>query len=361
MSKGKPISFSLLAILVSTQTTSALFLDNFIGKVFAKDIPTYSEDKNIQNLPVLSKARFAIDENSTITDNIDEDNNAFIINKNEQTQSDSNVENTIYTVGKGENVYSIASFFGITSETIISVNKLTDTKLDEGDVLEIPSVSGVLYTIRKGDTLDKIAEKYNIEADDISLFNGLITSAELIAGDDIFLPGAEAKNKKVLKDNNKDDKKDTKKDDKKTDKKKNKDGDKKNITKLIKTSGKYSALTRYSGYYTFPAPGAVRTQKLHGHNGADLAAPVGTPLVAAADGTVVIARSGGWNYGYGSYVVIAHPNGTQTLYGHMSVVGVSVGQNLSKGEKIGKMGSTGNSTGSHVHFEVRGAYNPFAW
>ena len=82
-------------------------------------------------------------------------------------------------------------------------------------------------------------------------------------------------------------------------------------------------------------------------------------MAAAAAGEVLIARVSGWNGGYGLMVVISHPNGTQTLYGHLSKVDVVPGQYVVQGETIGKVGSTGRSTGPHLHFEVRGAKNPF--
>ena len=87
--------------------------------------------------------------------------------------------------------------------------------------------------------------------------------------------------------------------------------------------------------------------------------PIGSSLFASADGTVLIAKSTGWNGGYGQYVVIKHPNNTQTLYAHMSSVSVSVGQSVKKGQTIGLSGNTGRSTGPHLHFEIRGAKNPF--
>jgi murein DD-endopeptidase MepM/ murein hydrolase activator NlpD len=87
---------------------------------------------------------------------------------------------------------------------------------------------------------------------------------------------------------------------------------------------------------------------------------VGTPLVASASGEVIIAKQGGWNGGYGSYVVISHPNGSQTLYGHMSNVYVYDGQEVVQGQVIGTLGKSGKATGPHVHFEIRnGIRNPF--
>jgi murein DD-endopeptidase MepM/ murein hydrolase activator NlpD len=86
------------------------------------------------------------------------------------------------------------------------------------------------------------------------------------------------------------------------------------------------------------------------HTGIDIVASSGTPITAAADGTV---NSAGWNGGYGNAVVVDHGDGLATLYGHMSRIGSSGGQSVSRGEVIGYVGSTGNSTGPHLHFEVR--------
>ena len=102
-----------------------------------------------------------------------------------------------------------------------------------------------------------------------------------------------------------------------------------------------------------------RSQGIHGYNGVDIAAPAGTPIVASASGDVIIARSAGWNGGYGNYIVIKHDNGTQTLYAHMSSLAVS-GGTVEKGELIGYVGISGRATGYHLHFEVRGAKNPLA-
>lgn len=87
-----------------------------------------------------------------------------------------------------------------------------------------------------------------------------------------------------------------------------------------------------------------------GHNGIDIAAPYGTPVKAAAGGTVSLAR---WYGDYGRCVIIDHPDGSQTLYGHNSSLNVQAGQTVKQGQVIAKVGSTGNSTGNHVHFEIR--------
>jgi murein DD-endopeptidase MepM/ murein hydrolase activator NlpD len=103
----------------------------------------------------------------------------------------------------------------------------------------------------------------------------------------------------------------------------------------------------------------VRTQGIHGYNGVDLGAPAGTAVRAAAAGQVIISKASGWNGGYGQYIVVKHANGTQTLYAHLSANSVAAGATVAQGQLIGAVGNTGKSTGNHVHFEVRGAKNPF--
>ena len=103
-----------------------------------------------------------------------------------------------------------------------------------------------------------------------------------------------------------------------------------------------------SGFGVRSDPFAARAAM---HPGIDLAGPIGTPIYATADGTVLRA---GWNAGgYGNLVEIDHGKGIATRYGHMSAVLVSAGQHITRGQQIGRMGSTGRSTGSHLHYEVR--------
>jgi murein DD-endopeptidase MepM/ murein hydrolase activator NlpD len=82
-------------------------------------------------------------------------------------------------------------------------------------------------------------------------------------------------------------------------------------------------------------------------------------VLASAGGTVAAAKVGGYNGGYGNMIIIIHPNNVQTVYAHLRSVNVVSGQTVAQGEQIGTVGNTGRSTGPHLHFEVRGAKNPF--
>lgn len=127
------------------------------------------------------------------------------------------------------------------------------------------------------------------------------------------------------------------------------------------SAGNLSSATLTSGTFTWPLPGYTNNSSAYGwrthpifgtrkfHKGEDIPAPTGTTIVAAASGTVTTA---GWVSGYGNYTVINHGGGVMTAYGHQSAINVSVGQTVTAGQAIGAVGSTGNSTGPHLHFEV---------
>jgi hypothetical protein len=108
---------------------------------------------------------------------------------------------------------------------------------------------------------------------------------------------------------------------------------------------------------------SVQSQDAHGWDGSavDLAAPIGSPVVAAANGIVLLARTGGYNGGYGNYVIVMSEiagHQVETLYAHLSKVTTATGAAVARGEQIGLVGKSGDATGSHLHFEVRGAKNP---
>lgn len=251
---------------------------------------------------------------------------------------------SVYTVHKGDSLAGIAKMFGVTPNTIVWANDLKGGVIHEGDQLIILPISGVRYTVQKGDTLASVAKKYKGDANEIAQYNNIADNAPLVAGDVLVIPSGEVPPTAAQVAQT-------------------------TRSKAIKSIAKGSRGEPYLGgsgpdlgdYFSWPISGSWPiTQGLHGWNAVDIGAPSGTPILAAAGGTVIIARSGGWNGGYGSYVVVSHPNGTQTLYGHMSRVLVSAGQPVAQGTTLGRVGTTGLSTGSHLHFEVRGAVNPFA-
>lgn len=234
---------------------------------------------------------------------------------------------SIYVVRSGDSLASIGKMYNVSVNTILWANNLSrGATLSVGQTLVILPVSGVQHTVKSGDTLSSIAKKYKGDLGEISSFNGFDTSATLAVGSVIIIPDGEITAVATRPA----------------------------TSKLVGASG-----PSYDGYYTAPLSGYRKTQGLHGYNGVDLASYRGAPVLASADGEVIIARSGGYNGGYGSYVVIKHGNGTQSLYAHLGGVSVSAGQTVSKGQAIGTLGNTGRSTGPHLHFEIRGARNPF--
>lgn len=240
----------------------------------------------------------------------------------------SNGQISLYVVREGDSLSGIAKMFGVSVNTIIWANDIKRGDLiREGQVLTILPVSGVSYTVLKGDTLDTIAKKFKGDVDEIKKFNDIADSSALAVGQVVIIPAGEVINRSY------------------------------SARGSLPVSG--SGGPEYVGYYLKPVIGSVKTQGLHGYNGVDLAAPHGREIMAAASGYVIIARDSGWNGGYGQYVVVSHPNETQTLYSHMDGIIVNQGAFVVQGQVIGYIGSTGQSTGPHLHFEVRGAKNPF--
>ncbi|MFA5131524.1 MAG: M23 family metallopeptidase [Patescibacteria group bacterium] len=235
-----------------------------------------------------------------------------------------------YTVQNGDTVSSIAHRFGITINTILWANNLTAYSLIRpGDSLSILPYSGVLYVVKKGDTLARIAQLYDVELDKILSCNNLGNS--IAVGEKIVVPGAQKINTAVA---------------------------------VKKPSASYTGISvikdlisspgvKASGNkMVWPTVGARITQYYGAvHTGVDIANKVGTAIYAADDGVVLISQ-GGYNGGYGNTIVIDHGGGVKTRYGHASKLYVKAGQTVTKGQVIAAMGSTGRSTGSHLHFEV---------
>jgi LysM repeat protein len=234
----------------------------------------------------------------------------------------------VYTVREGDSLSQVAEMFNVTTNTIMWANDLNRaTEIQPGDSLVILPVAGVRHVVKKGDALNSIAKKYDAEAEEILAFNQMFAKDELVVGETLIIPGGsvQAPVRSAAR------------------------------ARPVSVSGAVAASTGFS----HPAPGAVKTQGIHGYNAVDLAAGPGSPIRAAAAGEVIVSKASGWNGGYGQYIVVRHASGAQTLYAHLSSNSVGVGNYVSQGEVIGGMGNTGRSTGNHLHFEVRGGRNPF--
>ena len=242
----------------------------------------------------------------------------------------------IYTVKPGDTPSAIAKAFGITVNTLLWANDISNARnIRAGDKLIILPISGVQIEVKSGDTIDSIAKKYKGNIVDIASFNGFSPDELLAVGITLFIPDGEMPWMPSTQSN-------------------------------APSPSTFAGLPAYTGYYIRPIQDGIKTQGIHGYNGVDLATSCGAPIFASAGGTVIISRETGWNGGYGKYVVISHPNGTQTLYAHDGEVYVNSGEQVSQGQLIATVGNTGNTTakysgktGCHVHFEVRGARNPW--
>ncbi len=233
---------------------------------------------------------------------------------------------SIYVVQEGDSLTQIAEMFSVSVNTIVWANNLNRGDIiNEGQRLIILPVSGVSYKVKNGDTLAGIAKKWNGDVDEIIRFNDLTPGQPLVVGTTIIIPNGETA-----------------------------------IPASTVSGSRYRAEANSTkGYYIRPIIGGHKSQGLHGYNAVDLANVCGTPIMASASGDVIVSRTGGWNGGYGNFIIISHPNGTQTLYSHTSSNIVGPGWHVVQGQVIGYIGVTGNTTGCHVHFEVRGAKNPF--
>ena len=263
-----------------------------------------------------------------------------------------------YTVEKGDTIGIVADKFGISKNTILYANtNIKNNALKVGAVLTILPVDGVSYTVKKGDTIASIAKAHKADSSDIAQYND-ITDKNLMEGDKIIVPGGIVEKKvdvvkpiapKVEK----------------TEVAVSTSVPTQTEVKVEKTEASPEQMTGGNGItggYIWPFPkGTGRvSQRLHDDNAYDFAAPKGTPIYAIQDGKVLIADGSGYNGGYGLYVVIDFNDGGQAIFGHMSKVAAVAGEEVKQGDIIGYVGSTGRSTGNHVHIGYHGGKpNPY--
>lgn len=247
-------------------------------------------------------------------------------------QNQKRKESINYVVKPGETVTHVANKFGISVETILWENDLGPRSLIRpGDELVILPMTGVSHKVASGDTIGKIAKKYDISEEKIIEYNNLFDVSDIKVGQDLLIPEGRKVSPYVAPSTSY----------------VRATPSSSGITKLFippqasasQTSGMVwpAGVRRISQYYSWR------------HTGLDIAGPTGTAIYAAEGGTVEYS---GWSNGYGYNVLINHNNGYKTRYAHHSKLYVSKGDQVVKGQTIAAMGSTGWSTGPHLHFEV---------
>jgi murein DD-endopeptidase MepM/ murein hydrolase activator NlpD len=221
-----------------------------------------------------------------------------------------------YNVLPGDNISTLAINLGLNQDTIISINKISNSRsLQANKVIKIPNQDGILHAVKKEDTLAALAERYKVDEQAIKTANELFSS-ELRSGTALFIPGAKL-DEMTLQEIN---------------------GD----LFIWPVRG---AITSPYGYRRNPFDSSRRQF----HSGIDIRGSTGTPVRAAMSGRVSRV---GYDAVFGNYVVINHHSGYRTLYAHMSVIRTRNGAYVGAGERIGDVGSTGWSTGPHLHFTV---------
>lgn len=229
-----------------------------------------------------------------------------------------------YKVEEGDTVASIAKKFGLDEDTIRWQNNLTNDRIKVGQTLQILPVNGIAHKVSKGDTVYSIAKKYDSSAQAIVdfPFNTFSNDEtfELAIGQVVMVPeGVKPQESTVTSPR---------------------------IRQITPDAGSVVA----SGSFAWPTAGTITQNYAWYHPAIDVANKAAPNVLAADSGKVVYA--GCLAYGYGCHVRIDHGNGFTTLYAHFQQIFVSVGQSVARGAAIGKMGSTGRSTGTHLHFEV---------
>lgn len=234
---------------------------------------------------------------------------------------------TEYTVKEGDTVSTIAEKFGVSTDTIRWQNDLkSKDAIKVGQSLEVLPVTGIAHKVKKGDTVHSIGKHYDTSAQGIVdfPFNTFVNDEtfQLAIGQTIIVPDG-IKPSQVLWQP---------------------------LARVKQATPDAGSVTA-SGVFVWPVGGTISQRFSWYHKAIDIANKAAPNILAADSGKVIIA---GWpdGYGYGNRVVIDHGNGYRTLYAHLSRVSVVVGQTVKRGNVIGKMGSSGRSTGIHLHFEV---------
>lgn len=230
-----------------------------------------------------------------------------------------------YTVLGGDTLSTIAKKFDVSLDTLKWENALKSDTIKPGQTIKVPPGTGIIHKVTSGDNIYTIAKKYNVDAQNIVNFpfNDFadLDTFSLTSGQTLFIPGGSILPPKPIA---------------------SPDGF---------YSGPIQAGARGNSNFIWPTSGGVTQYPVWYHMAVDIANSSLPPVLASDNGTVTFA--GCLDYGYGCHIIIDHGNGFQTLYAHLSSLGVTPGQSIAQGQQIGVLGSTGRSSGPHLHFEVR--------
>ncbi len=326
----------ILSKLVMTELDN---LDQGNGLIVEKAETNYNQQisqKNLEEQKTAIKSELKIEPQSDETNIIPftDDKGAIVkpkitkINKSKKQRNKA----IIYIVKPGDTVSTIAEHFSVSVNTILWENNLSAYSIIRpGDKLTILPKSGINHIVRKGETLLSIAKKYKVDQNEILKNNSFLKNNYLKVGEKLFIPNGKKIRVSVVRNYHKHSNKVLS-----------------NLKKLfIPPKKKFIS----SGYMAWPTVGHRITQYYHwGHHAIDIANRIGTPIYASDSGVIEHAS---WGRGYGNYIKINHGGGKETLYAHLSKFYVKKGDRVKKGQVIGAMGSTGWSTGPHVHFEIR--------
>lgn len=266
-----------------------------------------------------------------------------------------------YVVAQGDSLWSIANSQGIELDTLVGSNTFnTSAKLRPGAILRVPNQDGIFYTMKNSENIEVVSKRYGVQLNKIKQVNPGVDVAELKNGDEIFLPGAKPEG--LIENHEPVKVADTKKSAPAP--AKNTRSAKTVASKTEKLSGSEIAVKNSNGF-RWPLMGRINspfgwrqhpiTKRKDFHTGIDIKANREDPIKGASSGKVVYS---GWMGGYGKTLVIEHSNGQSTLYAHCSTLLAGKGATVSKGQVIAKVGTTGRSTGPHLHFEVRNGNSP---
>ena len=251
---------------------------------------------------------------------------------------------TAYVVAEGDSLWSIANSQNIEIDTLFGCNDLRNPNvIRPGATLRIPNQDGIFHKIKSGETLAGVAKKYEIAADRIRQANGEAALNPFPVGKEIFLPGARPEAVESSPSSS---------------------SSSRSAARSSKSApAKVSSSSSRS--YRWPVVGKINspfgwrrhpvTRRRDFHTGIDIKAPRGRTIQAARGGRVEYS---GWMGGYGRVVVIDHGDGHSTLYAHCSSLAVRKGNKVTQGQAIATVGTTGRTTGPHLHFEVRRGNNP---